>query len=67
MTVHELNVPVDAVDAAIVALMNSNIDKAQQAKERPSLQGWFVGQTMKQFNGTVSRERAEVAVAKALQ
>lgn len=67
MTVHELNVPVDAVDAAVMALMNSNIDKVQQAKERPSLQGWFVGQAMKQFNGAVSRERAEVAVAKALQ
>ncbi|WP_315922822.1 hypothetical protein [Mesorhizobium sp. SP-1A] len=67
MTVHEINAPVDAVDAAVMALVEAHVDKAQQARERSNLRGWFVGQTMKQLNGTAERQAVEIAVNKALQ
>lgn len=67
MTVHELNAPVEAVDAAVMALVQTHVDKAQQARERSHLRRWFVGQTMKQLNGAADRQAVEIAVNKALQ
>lgn len=67
MTVHELNAPAEAVDAAVMALVETHVDKAQQARERSHLRGWFVGQTMKQLYGTAERQAVEIAVNKALQ
>jgi Asp-tRNA(Asn)/Glu-tRNA(Gln) amidotransferase B subunit len=67
MTVHELNAPADVVEATVMALVKTHNNKAQQAKERSALRGWFVGQTMKKLNGAVSRHVVQEAVFKALQ
>ena len=67
MTVHELNAPANAVDAAVMALVQTHVDKAQQAIERSHLRGWFVGQTMKLLNGAADRHAVEIAVNKALR
>lgn len=67
MTAHEINAPADVVEATVMALIKIHNDKAQQAKERSCLQGWFVGQTMKKLNGAVSRPEVQAAVFKALQ
>jgi aspartyl-tRNA(Asn)/glutamyl-tRNA(Gln) amidotransferase subunit B len=40
-----------AIGAAIDAIIAQNPDKVQQAKEKPTLLGWFVGQTMKATGG----------------
>jgi Asp-tRNA(Asn)/Glu-tRNA(Gln) amidotransferase B subunit len=37
------------IDIVVARLIEQNPDKAQQAKERPPLIGWFVGQTMKRL------------------
>ena len=36
-----------AIEAAVDEIIAKNPDKVQQAKEKPTLPGWFVGQTMK--------------------
>ena len=36
---------------AIDTLIIRNPDKARQALEKPSLQGWFAGEVMKEFGG----------------
>ncbi len=40
-----------AIEAAIDEVIASNPDKAEQAKEKPKLAGWFVGQVMKATGG----------------
>ena len=40
-----------AIEAAVDAIVAQNPDKVAQAKEKPSLLGWFVGQTMKATGG----------------
>ncbi|KQU02036.1 glutamyl-tRNA amidotransferase [Methylobacterium sp. Leaf469] len=40
-----------AIETAIDAIIAKNPDKVQQAKEKPTLLGWFVGQTMKATGG----------------
>ena len=40
-----------AIEAAIDDIVAKNPDKVQQAKEKPTLLGWFVGQTMKATGG----------------
>ena len=40
-----------AIEAAIDAVIAANPDKAAQAKEKPNLAGWFVGQVMKTTSG----------------
>lgn len=44
-------VPVDRVQNALGVIIMDNPDKVEQAKQRPELIGWFVGQTMKKLNG----------------
>ncbi|GJE16468.1 Asp-tRNA(Asn)/Glu-tRNA(Gln) amidotransferase subunit GatB [Methylobacterium marchantiae] len=41
----------DAIEAAVDEIIAKNPDKVQQAKEKPTLLGWFVGQTMKATGG----------------
>lgn len=43
--------PVDHVMNALAMLWVYNPDKVVQAKARPELRGWFVGQVMKELNG----------------
>ena len=40
-----------AIEAAVDAIIAGNPDKVAQAKEKPTLLGWFVGQTMKATGG----------------
>ena len=46
-----------AIAAAVEAVLAANPDKVAQAKEKPSLAGWFVGQVMKATGGTATRRR----------
>ena len=40
-----------AIEKAVDEVINSNPDKVAQAKEKPTLAGWFVGQVMKKTGG----------------
>ncbi|MEM9676677.1 MAG: Asp-tRNA(Asn)/Glu-tRNA(Gln) amidotransferase subunit GatB, partial [Pseudomonadota bacterium] len=40
-----------AIEAAVDAIIASNPDKVQQAREKPNMIGWFVGQVMKETGG----------------
>jgi aspartyl-tRNA(Asn)/glutamyl-tRNA(Gln) amidotransferase subunit B len=40
-----------AIEAAVAAIIAANPDKSAQAKEKPAMLGWFVGQVMKQTGG----------------
>ena len=40
-----------AIEAAVDEVIAENPDKAEQAKEKPNLAGWFVGQVMKKTGG----------------
>jgi len=40
-----------AIEAAVDEVIAANPDKAEQAKEKPSMAGWFVGQVMKATGG----------------
>lgn len=40
-----------AIEKAVDEVVNSNPDKVAQAKEKPTLAGWFVGQVMKKTGG----------------
>jgi aspartyl-tRNA(Asn)/glutamyl-tRNA(Gln) amidotransferase subunit B len=40
-----------AIEAAVDAVVAANPDKAEQAKAKPTMLGWFVGQVMKQTGG----------------
>jgi aspartyl-tRNA(Asn)/glutamyl-tRNA(Gln) amidotransferase subunit B len=41
----------DAIEKAVDAVIAANPDKVEQAKAKPTLLGWFVGQVMKQTGG----------------
>ena len=40
-----------AIEAAVDAIIAANPDKVEQAKAKPTMLGWFVGQVMKQTGG----------------
>jgi aspartyl-tRNA(Asn)/glutamyl-tRNA(Gln) amidotransferase subunit B len=40
-----------AIEKAIDEVIAANPDKVEQAKAKPTLLGWFVGQVMKQTGG----------------
>jgi aspartyl-tRNA(Asn)/glutamyl-tRNA(Gln) amidotransferase subunit B len=40
-----------AIEAAVDAVISANPDKVAQAKAKPAMLGWFVGQVMKQSGG----------------
>jgi aspartyl-tRNA(Asn)/glutamyl-tRNA(Gln) amidotransferase subunit B len=40
-----------AIEAVVDAMLAANQDKAEQAKAKPTLIGWFVGQVMKETGG----------------
>ena len=42
---------VGAIEAAVAAVIAANPEKAAQAKTKPGMLGWFVGQVMKQTGG----------------
>ena len=43
-----------AIEASVDAIIAANPDKVEQAKLKPSLLGWFVGQVIKQSGGKAS-------------
>ena len=40
-----------AIEAAVDAIIAANPQKVEQAKAKPTMLGWFVGQVMKQTGG----------------
>ncbi|MEL7230232.1 MAG: Asp-tRNA(Asn)/Glu-tRNA(Gln) amidotransferase GatCAB subunit B, partial [Pseudomonadota bacterium] len=40
-----------AIEAAVDEIIAANPDKVEQAKEKPAMIGWFVGQVMKATGG----------------
>ncbi|MEP4463144.1 MAG: Asp-tRNA(Asn)/Glu-tRNA(Gln) amidotransferase GatCAB subunit B, partial [Roseibium sp.] len=40
-----------AIETVVDEIMAANPDKVEQAKEKPNLVGWFVGQVMKASKG----------------
>jgi aspartyl-tRNA(Asn)/glutamyl-tRNA(Gln) amidotransferase subunit B len=40
-----------AIESAVDAILAANPDKVAQAKDKPTMLGWFVGQVMKQTGG----------------
>ena len=51
-----------AIAAAVEAVVAANPDKVAQAKEKPSLAGWFVGQVMKATGGTANPQAVNALV-----
>lgn len=51
MTPAEYEYQQELVERELDRLIEANPDKAQQARERPALTGWFVGQVMKNLKG----------------
>jgi aspartyl-tRNA(Asn)/glutamyl-tRNA(Gln) amidotransferase subunit B len=51
-----------AIDAAVDAVIATNPDKAAQAREKPTLAGWFVGQVMKATGGKAAPAAVQAAV-----
>jgi len=43
-----------AIEQAVDQVIAANPDKAEQAKAKPALAGWFVGQVMKATGGKAS-------------
>jgi aspartyl-tRNA(Asn)/glutamyl-tRNA(Gln) amidotransferase subunit B len=54
---------VGAIDSAVDAVIAANREKAGQAKTKPGMLGWFVGQVMKSTGGKANPQ----AVSKALK
>ncbi|MGB4949212.1 MAG: Asp-tRNA(Asn)/Glu-tRNA(Gln) amidotransferase subunit GatB, partial [Rhizobiaceae bacterium] len=51
-----------AIEAAVDAVIAANPDKAEQAREKPNLAGWFVGQVMKATGGKANPQAVQALV-----
>jgi len=51
-----------AIEAAVDAVVAANPDKAAQARDKPSLAGWFVGQVMKATGGKANPQAVNALV-----
>jgi aspartyl-tRNA(Asn)/glutamyl-tRNA(Gln) amidotransferase subunit B len=51
-----------AIEAAVDAVLAANPDKAGQAREKPSMAGWFVGQVMKATGGKANPQAVQALV-----
>jgi aspartyl-tRNA(Asn)/glutamyl-tRNA(Gln) amidotransferase subunit B len=51
-----------AIEAAVDAVVAANPDKVEQAKAKPSLAGWFVGQVMKATGGKANPQAVNALV-----
>ena len=51
-----------AIEAAVDEVIAANPDKAEQAKEKPNLTGWFVGQVMKATGGKANPQAVQQLV-----
>jgi aspartyl-tRNA(Asn)/glutamyl-tRNA(Gln) amidotransferase subunit B len=57
---------VGAIETAVDQVIAANPDKAEQAKAKPALAGWFVGQVMKATSGKASPQAVNDLVKKKL-
>ncbi|MCB1387123.1 MAG: Asp-tRNA(Asn)/Glu-tRNA(Gln) amidotransferase GatCAB subunit B, partial [Nitratireductor sp.] len=55
-----------AIEAAVEAVIAANPDKAEQAKEKPNMAGWFVGQVMKATGGKANPQAVQQLVREKL-
>jgi aspartyl-tRNA(Asn)/glutamyl-tRNA(Gln) amidotransferase subunit B len=55
-----------AIEAAVAEVVAANPDKAEQAKAKPALAGWFVGQVMKATGGKANPQAVNGVVRRAL-
>ncbi len=55
-----------AIEAAVDKVIAANPQKVEQAKAKPSLAGWFVGQVMKETGGKANPQAVSDLVAKKL-
>ena len=55
-----------AIDSAVDAVIAANPDKADQAKTKPGMLGWFVGQVMKSTGGKANPQAVSDALKKRL-
>jgi aspartyl-tRNA(Asn)/glutamyl-tRNA(Gln) amidotransferase subunit B len=55
-----------AIDNAVDAVIAANPDKAEQAKSKPGMLGWFVGQVMKWTGGKANPQAVSDALKKRL-
>jgi aspartyl-tRNA(Asn)/glutamyl-tRNA(Gln) amidotransferase subunit B len=57
---------VGAIEAAVEAVIAANADKAEQAKTKPGMLGWFVGQVMKATGGKANPQSVSDALKRKL-
>ncbi|MBW8640347.1 Asp-tRNA(Asn)/Glu-tRNA(Gln) amidotransferase subunit GatB [Hoeflea sp. WL0058] len=55
-----------AIEAAVDEVLAANPDKVEQAKEKPSMAGWFVGQVMKATQGKANPQAVNALVRQKL-
>jgi aspartyl-tRNA(Asn)/glutamyl-tRNA(Gln) amidotransferase subunit B len=55
-----------AIEAAVEAVVAANPDKAEQAKAKPGMLGWFVGQVMKATAGKANPQAVSEALKRRL-
>jgi aspartyl-tRNA(Asn)/glutamyl-tRNA(Gln) amidotransferase subunit B len=55
-----------AIEKAVDAVMADNPDKVEQAKAKPAMLGWFVGQVMKQSGGKANPQAVNEILKKKL-
>jgi len=55
-----------AIEKAVDAVMAANPEKVEQAKAKPALLGWFVGQVMKQSGGKANPQAVNEILKKKL-
>ena len=55
-----------AIEAAVDAVIAANPDKAEQAKAKPGMLGWFVGQVMKSTGGKANPQSVNDALKRKL-
>jgi aspartyl-tRNA(Asn)/glutamyl-tRNA(Gln) amidotransferase subunit B len=54
------------IEAAVNAVVSANAEKAEQAKAKPSMLGWFVGQVMKTTGGKANPQAVNEALKRRL-
>lgn len=55
-----------AIEAAVDEVIAANPDKVEQAKAKPNLAGWFVGQVMKATGGKANPQAVQAIVREKL-
>ena len=55
-----------AIEAIVDEILGANPDKVEQAKEKPNLVGWFVGQVMKASKGKANPQAVNEILKKKL-